>query len=264
MPTTYTHDLFGKKVYKKLPKELKEIIRENGDLYRIGLHGPDIFFYQLLKGSVNQFGVQMHKEKACAFFEQGMAQIREKENRPLLAYLLGFACHYLLDSTCHPYVRQMVEEGVINHTLLEKEWDRELMKKNGLDPLKAHPADALVPKKEYAEVIHQVMPLITEKDIYASIRMQKKLLNLMVYGEKGTMRMLMSKVVKLSKNPDTRELADHFMQKEAAAESAEPIRILNSLFDKALLEAPSELMQLYALSSEEKVLSERWNHTYNG
>ena len=45
MPTTYAHDLFGQKVYRQMPEEVKQIIRENGELYRIGLHGPDIFFY---------------------------------------------------------------------------------------------------------------------------------------------------------------------------------------------------------------------------
>ena len=43
MPTTYAHDLFGQKVYRQMPDEVKKIIRENGELYRIGLHGPDIF-----------------------------------------------------------------------------------------------------------------------------------------------------------------------------------------------------------------------------
>ena len=45
MPTTYTHDLFGKEVFKKLPDNLKDVIRKSKSLYLIGLHGPDIFFY---------------------------------------------------------------------------------------------------------------------------------------------------------------------------------------------------------------------------
>lgn len=42
MPTTYAHDLFGKMVYRQLPASLQQLIRENGELYRIGVHGPDI------------------------------------------------------------------------------------------------------------------------------------------------------------------------------------------------------------------------------
>ena len=45
MPTTYTHDLFGKKVYRQLPEEIRKVIRENGNLFRIGLHGPDTVSY---------------------------------------------------------------------------------------------------------------------------------------------------------------------------------------------------------------------------
>ena len=58
MPTTYAHDLFGKEVYKKLPSDMKALIRRHGDLYRIGLHGPDILFYYMVsKNPVTQFGI---------------------------------------------------------------------------------------------------------------------------------------------------------------------------------------------------------------
>lgn len=73
MPTTYAHDLFGKEVYKRLPSDMKALIRRHGDLYRIGLHGPDILFYYMVsKNPVTQFGIEMHHEKARAFFEEGM------------------------------------------------------------------------------------------------------------------------------------------------------------------------------------------------
>ena len=63
MPTTYAHDLFGKEVYKKLPSDMKALIRRHGDLYRIGLHGPDILFYYMVsKNPVTQFGIDMHHE----------------------------------------------------------------------------------------------------------------------------------------------------------------------------------------------------------
>ena len=53
MPTTYAHDLFGKKIYHKLPKEMQMVIQRNVNLYRIGLHGPDILFYHMLKPKVS-------------------------------------------------------------------------------------------------------------------------------------------------------------------------------------------------------------------
>ena len=105
MPTTYAHDLFGKEVYKRLPSDMKALIRRHGDLYRIGLHGPDILFYYMVsKNPVTQFGIEMHHEKARAFFEEGMRQVRRNEDEALFAYLLGFGCHYILDSACHPSI----------------------------------------------------------------------------------------------------------------------------------------------------------------
>ena len=119
MPTTYAHDLFGREVYRRLPSDMKGLIRRHGDLYRIGLHGPDILFYYMVsKNPVTQFGIDMHREKAKAFFEEGMSQVRRNKDEALLAYLLGFGCHYMLDSACHPYVNRMAEEGVIPHIVL--------------------------------------------------------------------------------------------------------------------------------------------------
>ena len=97
MPTTYAHDLFGKEVYKRLPSDMKALLRRHGDLYRIGLHGPDILFYYMVsKNPVTQFGIEMHHEKARAFFEEGMRQVRRNDDEALFAYLLGFGCHYIL------------------------------------------------------------------------------------------------------------------------------------------------------------------------
>lgn len=90
MPTTYAHDLFGKRVYRKLSAKLQHLIRSNGNLYRIGQHGPDILFYYFIsKNPVTQYGVQMHGRKAREFFEKGMAKVREEKNPALMAYLLG-------------------------------------------------------------------------------------------------------------------------------------------------------------------------------
>lgn len=83
MPTTYTHDKFGKDVYKKLPEHIKAVIRKGKGVYRIGQHGPDIFFYYkpicLPQSRINKIGPQMHKEPAFGFFQKG---IREFEISP--------------------------------------------------------------------------------------------------------------------------------------------------------------------------------------
>ena len=90
MPTTYTHDLFGRMIYRRLPQEMKQVIRRNGNLYRIGLHGPDILFYDLLNLKVTGTGVEMHNTPAANFFLRGMDVVRTRGDERLQAYLLGF------------------------------------------------------------------------------------------------------------------------------------------------------------------------------
>ena len=80
MPTTYTHDKFGKDVYKKLPEHIKAVIRKGKGVYRIGQHGPDIFFYYkpicLPQSRINKIGPQMHKEPAFGSFRRGYGNLK--------------------------------------------------------------------------------------------------------------------------------------------------------------------------------------------
>lgn len=265
MPTTYTHDLFGKQVYRKLPEEIRQIIRQNGNLYRIGLHGPDILFYYFIsKNPVTQFGVDMHREKARAFFEQGMQRVRETENNRLLAYLLGFGCHYLLDSTCHPFVNEMEEAGVISHSVLEKEMDRTLMLETGKDPYSYRPSDCIVPKYSYAATIHKAMPLVKTVNIYMSLKMMKAFTNLLICNDGGKRREFWGRVASAFGKKRSLELMEFFMMKDPCPGSEVPVARLKGLYKKALLEAPQELCQLYELSLKEGHLSTRWDRNYNG
>lgn len=265
MPTTYAHDLFGQKVYRRLPENMKKIIRENGELYRIGLHGPDIFFYYFIfKNHVSGVGYRMHKEKAAAFFQEGMAQVRERKDEALLAYLLGFGCHYLLDSACHPFVNEMHDKGKISHSLLEIEFDRFLMEENGKNPYTYYPSDCIQASKQNAAVIHRAFPLVKQKNILLSLKLMKFMTNQLVCDDGGTRRSRFAKVSSLGGRKTQSALIDHFMMAQPAGGSREPVEELNQLFEKAVTEAPKELEELCQLSVEEKRLSPQWNRTYNG
>lgn len=264
MPTTYTHDLFGREVYRKLPKEIRQVIRRHGDLYRIGLHGPDILFYFMVcKNPVTEFGVKMHKEKARAFFTQGMRQVRENRDEELLAYLLGFGCHYLLDSACHPFVDRTAKEGEVSHTLLEKEFDRALMLITGKDPFSYYPSDCIVPSMENARVIHRVLPLVKTVNIMLSMKMMKILTNAMVYDDGGRRRKWLGKLLGLGGEAGA-GLLDHFMTKKPSEAAQVPLAEFKRLYDETLEYAPALIEELYSLSEDDYHLSDRWNRTYNG
>lgn len=264
MPTTYTHDLFGKKVYRQLPEEIRKVIRKNGDLFRIGLHGPDILFYDLTNLSVSSIGVEMHSIPAASFFLRGMSMVRARDDERLLAYLLGFGCHYLLDSVCHPYVEDMAKAKVITHTLLEKEFDRTLMLETNKNPYHFYPSDCIVPKVSYARAIRKMFPGLGTRDILVSLRMMKFLTNAMVYDNRGKRRFLVALVTRIAGKRKSRSALEFFMEKNPVSGSKGPVNELHRYFDQAVEEAPAYIEELYGLSKEELPLSKRWNRTYNG
>ena len=264
MPTTYTHDLFGKKVYQMLPREMQDLIKENGNIYRIGLLGPEILFYDLLDKEVINIGKRMHARKAAWFFEQWMERIRERGSRQMLAYLLGFACHYILDSKCHPYVYQLDENQVISHTAVEKELDRHLMLKSGIDPFSYYPASVLRPKLRYARSIHKLIPEVSTEKVIKCLNGIKFYTKFMVYDDGGKKRFVVSILSKFAGKKTAEMVTDFFMAKEPVRGSKVPVARLEKLFHEALEEAPELLIELYQLVEAPYALSERWNQTYNG
>lgn len=112
MPGFTTHYLFGAQVLDRLyAPGLKEILKENRKVYNLGLQGPDIFFYKvtthLHKGPENP-GAYLHKHQIDDLFDSFFEILGDmpagKKKDVCAAYTFGFLCHYVLDSTCHPYI----------------------------------------------------------------------------------------------------------------------------------------------------------------
>ena len=257
MPTTFTHDLFGREVYHMLPRETREMIRRNGRLYRIGLHGPDILFYfHLYKNRVNQLGVKMHGEVARSFFEQGLKKAREDQDEGLLVYLLGFGCHFLLDSTCHPYIKTI--ESKVSHTLIEKELDRVLMERDGKDPFSYYPSCCIWPSLKIARTIQKVFPELRAMTIYRSLIMMKRTLNRMVYRNFFGQRVLTA----LLRRVDHGKLSDHIMRREKDPALNPYLDKLELLFGEAENEAPDLLLGLLSCARGREPLPSRFDRNY--
>ena len=45
MPSTYAHFCFGREVLAALPQEMQSLLWPEQNLFSIGLHGPDILFF---------------------------------------------------------------------------------------------------------------------------------------------------------------------------------------------------------------------------
>lgn len=131
MPATYAHYRFGKMLLPKLPADVRQCIQRFRRIYDTGLQGPDLFFYYnpFAKTAVGDLGNVFHNQTGQEFFTRACAQA---DSEAAVAYLYGLLAHYCLDSTCHPFVNQMVTIGEAGHVALEAELERVLMAKDGI------------------------------------------------------------------------------------------------------------------------------------
>ena len=113
MPALYAHYRFGARVSRRLDGDLKDIVKKYHAQFVIGLQGPDLFFFYRpwSLNRVSKYGYRLHSLSAAPFFEHGISVVKEKgRDSGEYAYLLGFLCHFILDSECHPYVEEMMGE----------------------------------------------------------------------------------------------------------------------------------------------------------
>ena len=172
MPALYAHKRFGDAVIAGLSGEIKEVIQKHPLQFRIGLQGPDpYFFYRpILKNHVAKLGSDMHKENADVFFKTARKVIRQKglDSREY-AFILGFICHFALDSECHPYVNAMVEELGVDHMEIEGEFEKYLLRKDKKDALR-HPIAKLIPTDiATVKAFKSFFPEISEAEIKESL-----------------------------------------------------------------------------------------------
>lgn len=260
MPTTFAHDLFGKKVYKKLPEAMRRLVKEHKELYRIGLHGPDIlFYYGFGKNRVNQYGVRLHKEKAAPFFEKGAALAGKDD--ALLAYLLGFVCHFTLDSVCHPYINGVAAKDV-SHGEIEKELDRRLMTLEGLNPYRYYPAVCCIrPSGENARVIQKVFPGVAAWQVKSALRNMIFVTNTMVYDDNGRKQKVILPLLKLLGQYD--RVGGSYMKAACDPRCHPHLEELERLFSQAAEEAPRLMESFWRAAREGEALPERFWRNYN-
>lgn len=147
MPAFYAHDRFGKEVAARLDGEVKQIVKRHYRQFRIGLQGPDLFFFYrpYMPNRVSRYGNHLHDISAIPFFEHGVKVVKKRGRKTReYAYLLGFLCHFILDSECHPYVETYIGRSGVQHLEIEEEFEKMLMRLDGKDPF-TYPLAKLVP-----------------------------------------------------------------------------------------------------------------------
>ena len=86
----------------------------------------------------------------------------------------------------------------------------------------------------------------------------------MVYDNRGKRRFFLKMFTGLGGKKLSASAMDHFMRKDPPEGCEGPVERLHDLYERAVLTAPKYLEELYTLAKEDRPLSERWYHTYNG
>lgn len=157
MPAFITHYLFGVDMYQSTSyDDLKAIIYNHQNVYKLGLQGPDIFFFdilQVLGPAEFNIGNHMHERRVSEFFSNYIKQLTTLTGEPFhisLTYLCGLLCHYSLDAHVHPYIYYRAgyspnipsssRESFSTHGTLEALIDKHLLyKRKSINPSEFYP-----------------------------------------------------------------------------------------------------------------------------
>lgn len=107
MPACLTHNLFARDVLSRLNAPAIDQCA-----YLWGAQGPDFLFchryFKTMRDksikTLQEYGSMLHKTSPSKTLEAMRKFVSGHDNPVYRSYVLGFICHYALDSTAHPYV----------------------------------------------------------------------------------------------------------------------------------------------------------------
>jgi hypothetical protein len=133
VPSTYAHYRFGAQLIPQMPPKVQRTVTRFRQLYDMGLHGPDILFYQsLIPGG--KLRDKFHAQTGNVFFERVCRSVRLNPSEGAMAYLYGVLAHYALDSLSHPFIHRMAEKEKLSKDVIITEFDRYLLQMDGKKP----------------------------------------------------------------------------------------------------------------------------------
>ena len=100
MPATYTHHIFTEDVFKVINPNIRDKI--DFDIFNLFGKSFDIFYF-----TNTNLGYLGHHKNINLYFKNIITYIKDnnlENDSQVLAYLYGSLCHYILDSTIHPYI----------------------------------------------------------------------------------------------------------------------------------------------------------------
>ena len=262
MPAVYAHRRFGGEVLAVCENPMaRAAIHRFPVLYQIGLQGPDLLFYYdaLRSNPYKDAGNAMHDEPAAPFFEAAAKKVNGlAEGQAVLSYLLGFVCHFALDSECHSYVEYEIQRSGHGHIAIETALEGALMEADGVDWTTRNPAGYIVASETNARVIARVLPA-GRREIRTSLANMKRM-NRLLMPSCGLKNHLTQRVLELAGKWDVLGgLLIYALDRPAYARSSAR---LEQLAEGAVPVALELMDSLCAHIASGAPLSERFNRTY--
>ena len=257
MSTTYTHWYFGQQCLEQLPVDLQNLINKHRDLYDIGVHGPDIFFYDLKHPELKKYGDSLHYTSGKEIFTNMINVYNSNPNKEeMFAYIMGFFSHFILDSQVHGYVDRKKEVSGITHNKVESEYDGYLMRKTNKVG-RIDRSRSLKPSLENAKVISQFFPY-DQETIYRTIKGQKKIIKTLNCRTKTKYR-LYTKILDMTKNDGFRDLPVNHGEAEICRDSNLRLEKLQANALKVYISLYNNLIN--AINNNEP-LDDYFNHNF--
>lgn len=139
MPDCVTHVFIADDLYNEIKPDV------DYNYMVVGSQGPDPLFYYNYQPwrntkKVPKIAGLIHHEKTKVFLDTFIRYAKTKSKK-VKGFVLGFLCHYALDSTAHPYIYHVTgnyskknKQYRGNHLRLERGIDTILIEERGLDP----------------------------------------------------------------------------------------------------------------------------------
>lgn len=259
MPSIYAHDQFGKQVLSQLDDELKGLITTYKKAFQIGLQGPDIFsFYRPWKeNDISEYTTILHEKPARYMFERGMRFYR---NSAEYVYMIGVACHYALDCSCHPYIAQYEKETGVSHMELEAEFEKMLMRRTGKDPF-SYRTELLIPADaDTAETLYHFYHVFGEEKMLYTLRWTQNFRQL--FTEPSPIRKwILNKLLTIVGLGNFKKQVLQLEDNPLCDESNETLYRISK---DAIPFAVSLIQELDDCKQAEKALSEIWDKSFMG
>lgn len=191
MPESYAHFSMGCKVADRLPRDICKRIIPYKNMFFIGLHGPDIFFYYhpAVPNRIALTGHSMHGETPAGYIAHAKEVILsyrgQREKNMAFAYVCGSICHYYLDRECHAVIHERGKFDPLYHFRAEKDLDKALYHRDRLTGSARNKQDYhVIPSEKCCGIISDLYENISPKQILRAAKGHRFYCELHHFSEK--------------------------------------------------------------------------------